>query len=125
MSRLRSRGFTLLEVLVALAILAVCMAAISRAASSGINHVEAMRERTLADWVAQNRMALHTAQSDWLPVATQNGEEMQAGQRFLWREEVSGTPNPTMRRLVVSVYAAGAPDQALRQMSMYLAQYAR
>lgn len=120
-----ARGFTLLEVLVALAILAVCMAAVSRAASSGVGHAEAMRERTLADWVAQNRMALHAARGDWLPVGTQNGEEEQAGQRFKWREEISATPNPTMRRIVVSVYAQELPDHPLRQLTSYLVEYPR
>ncbi len=121
----RSQGFTLLEVLVALAILAVCMAAVARAAGSGSRHVEAMRERTLADWVAQNRLALHTARGDWLPVGIQHGEEPQAGQHFTWREEVSATPNPTMRRIVVSVYAPNEPDHPLRQMTSYLVEYAR
>ncbi len=121
----QSQGFTLLEVLVALAILAVCMAAVARAAGSGAGHVEAMRERTLADWVAQNRLALHTARGDWLPVGTQNGEETQAGQRFIWREEVSATPNPTMRRIMVSVYGANEPDHPLRQMTSYLVEFSR
>lgn len=124
-SRRAAHGFTLLEVLVALSVLAIAMAAVARAASTSIGHVEAMRARTLADWVAQNRLALHTARSDWLAVGTQNGEEVQAGRRFLWREEVIATPNPTMRRIVVSVSAATEPDQVLRQMSGYLAQYPR
>jgi general secretion pathway protein I len=124
-SRRGARGFTLLEVLVALSVLAIAMAAVARAASTSIGHVEAMRARTLADWVAQNRLALHTARSDWLAVGKQNGEEVQAGRRFLWREEVIATPNPTMRRIVVSVSAATEPDQVLRQMSGYLAQYPR
>ncbi len=118
-------GFTLLEVLVALAILAVSMAAVSRAAGSGTGHVEALRERTLADWVAQNRLALHTARGDWLPVGIQNGEETQAERRFTWREEISATPNPTMRRIVVSVYAPDATDHPLRQMTSYLVEFSR
>ncbi len=121
----QAKGFTLLEVLVALAILAVCMAAVGRAAGSGVGHVEAMRVRVLADWVAQNRLALHTARSDWLPAGTQNGEESQAGLRFTWREEISATPNPTMRRLVVSVYGPDEPDHPLRQMTSYLAEFSR
>jgi len=125
MKRCRSQGFTLLEVLVALAVLAVCMAAVARAAGSGVNHVEAMRERSLADWVAQNRLALHAARGDWLPVGTQNGEEAQAGRNFSWREEVSATPNPAMRRIVVSVFASNEPDHPLRQMTSYLVEYSR
>lgn len=115
----------MLEVLVALAVLAVCMAAVARAAGSGVGHVEAMRERTLADWVAQNRLALHTARGDWLPVGTQNGEEIQAGQHFVWREEISATPNPTLRRIMVSVSAPNEPEHYLRQMTGYLVEYAR
>lgn len=119
------RGFTLLEVLVALAVLAVAMAAISRTASSGIGHADAMRERTLADWVAQNRLAIHAARGDWIAVGVQTGDEEQAGQRFRWREEVSATPNPTMRRIAVTVYAPNDSSYTLRQMTGYLAQYPR
>ena len=99
------RGFTLLEVLVALAILAITMAAVSRTAGSSIHHVEALRTRVIADWVAQNRLALHQARNDWLPPGIQTGEEAQAGQTYPWQEEVIATPNPTMRRIVVRVYA--------------------
>ncbi|HLP97889.1 MAG TPA: type II secretion system minor pseudopilin GspI [Sideroxyarcus sp.] len=120
-----ARGFTLLEVLVALAVLAVTMAAISRAAGSGITHVEAMRVRVLADWVAQDRLALHTARGDWLAVGTQNGEASQAGRNFLWREEVTATPNPTMRLITVSVAVPEEPQYVLRKMSAYLVQYPR
>lgn len=118
-------GFTLLEVLVALAVLAVTMAAISHTASSGVWHVDAMRERTLADWVAQNRLAMHAARGDWIAVGVQTGDEEQAGQRFRWREEVSATPNPTMRRIAVTVYAPNDSSYTLRQMTGYLAQYPR
>lgn len=118
-------GFTLLEVLVALAILSVTMAAVGRAASSGIQHAEAMRVRVLADWVAQNRLALRAARGEWLSVGVQNGEEEQAGKHFIWREEIIATPNPTLRRIVVNVYATGNTDDPLRQMTSYLVQYPR
>ena len=119
------RGFTLLEVLVALAVLAISMAAISRAAGAGSGHVEAMRVRTVADWVAQDRLAVHTARSDWLPVGVQSGEEMQLGRRYLWREEISSTPNPTLRRIVVTVAMPEEPDYMLRQLTGYLVMYPR
>lgn len=121
----RVRGFTLLEVLVALAILAVTLGALGRAASTSVQHAEAMRERVLADWVAQNRLALHAARSDWLPAGSQDGEVEQAGRKFIWREEVSNTPNPTLRRIVVTVYAAEDKNYSLRQMTAYLVEYAR
>lgn len=119
------RGFTLLEVLVALAILAITMAAVSRTASSSIHHVEALRTRVIADWVAQNRLAQHQARGDWPAPGIQTGSEEQARQTYPWREEVIATPNPTMRRIVVSVYAPDDAKHSLRELTGYLVQYSR
>ncbi len=115
----------MLETLVALAILAIAMAAILRATGTATNHVAEMRNRLIADWVAQNRLATHAARGDWLPVGIQTGEESQAGFRMLWREEISDTRNPAFRRIVVSVFSPDDPQYALRQLSGYLAQAGR
>src|SRR5665647_926391 len=61
-------GFTLLESLIALAILAIALAAVLHATSASTSHVDALRQRLLADWVAQNRLALHAGRGDWLSV---------------------------------------------------------
>ena len=119
------RGFTLLETLVALAILAIALAAIMRATGAGTNHAEAMRMRVLADWVAQNRLAQHAARGDFLPPGIQNGEETQAGIRLLWKEDIGVTPNPAFRRIEVSVYAPDDPEYALRRLTGFMTQQRR
>lgn len=124
-SRLRHKGFTLLETLVALAILAIALAAVMRATGAGINHAEAMRLRVLADWVAQNRLAQHAARGDFLPPGIQNGEETQAGIRLIWKEDIGVTPNPAFRRIEVSVYSSENPEYALRRLSGFLVQQRR
>jgi general secretion pathway protein I len=124
-SQLKNKGFTLLETLVALAILAIALAAIMRATGAGTNHAEAMRMRVLADWVAQNRLAQHAARGDFLPPGIQNGEETQAGIRLLWKEDISVTPNPAFRRIEVSVYAPDDPEYALRNLTGFLVQQRR
>ena len=118
-------GFTLLEVLVALAILAATLGAVGRAAGSSVLHADAMRERVFAGWVAQNRVALHVARGDWLPVGLQSGIETQAGREFGWQEEVAVTANPTLRRLVVTVYAPDDADHSLHRVTAYLVQFPR
>lgn len=124
MKRTRSqRGFTLLESLVALAILAIALAAVLRATSASTNHVDALRLRLLADWVAQNRLALHAGRGDWLPVGAQQGVEAQAGMKFIWNEKISSTPNPAFRRIEVSVAQENDPQHALRHLSGYLVQF--
>jgi general secretion pathway protein I len=124
-SLLQARGFTLLETLVALAILAIALAAVMRATGAGTNHAEAMRMRVLADWVAQNRLAQHAARGDFLPPGIQNGEETQAGIRLLWKEDIGATPNPSFRRIEVSVYSPEDPEYALRRLSGFLVQQRR
>ena len=119
------KGFTLLETLVALAILAIALAAVMRATAASTNHAEAMRIRIVADWIAQNRLAQHTARGDFLPVGVQNGEETQAGIRLIWKEEIGVTPNPAFRRIEVSVYKPEEPQSALRRLSGFLVQQRR
>ncbi len=123
--RTAQRGFTLLEALVALAILAIALAAVLRAAGAETRHAEDLRLRLVADWVAQNRLALHAARGDWIAIGTQNGEETQAGIRLLWREEISDTPNPAFRRIEVGVFAPGDAQHALRKLSGYLVEQRR
>lgn len=118
-------GFTLLESLIALAILAIAMAALLRATGASTNHVDALRQRLLADWAAQNRLALHAGRGDWLPVGTQQAEETQAGFRFILNEKISATPNPAFRRIEVDVASATAPQHRLSHLTGYLVQFPR
>ncbi|MGO1743919.1 MAG: type II secretion system minor pseudopilin GspI [Psychrobacter sp.] len=62
----REGGFTLIEVMVALAILAVVAVAASRASSAYLSSVEILRTRTLAHFVAQNAAADLRIQETWL-----------------------------------------------------------
>lgn len=116
------RGFTLVEVLVALAILAVALAAASRASLMMADSSVELRERMLASWTAQNRLAELRARRAWPDLGTREGEVEQAGQKLTWRETVSATPNAAFRRIEISVHAAGGGDHALARLSGYLAR---
>jgi len=105
--RVRRSGFTLLEVLVALAILAVALTAAARAIGVASSQTEEIRNRMLAEWVAQDRIAEHRALSQWLEPGRSNGTTEQAGITFRYEEEVKATPNPLFRRVDIDVYASG------------------
>lgn len=115
------RGFTLVEVLVALAIIAIALAAASRAASVAIDSAQESRLRTLATWVAQNRIAELNAQRAFPPAGSHTGHSSMSGIDFEWRETVSDTPNKSFRKVEVRVMRPQA-DQSLVALNGYLLQ---
>ena len=90
----RARAFTLIEVLVALAIVAVALAAGMRALAQSAEGATSLKARTLALWVAQNRLARAQLADPWPGAGTRDGDETQAGTQFAWRETVTGTHMP-------------------------------
>ena len=116
------RGFTLIEVLVALAIVSIALLAALRAAGLGTNGAGDLRSRLLAGWVAENVLAEHRARGDWLPLGIQRGAGRQGGVEFAWREEVTALPNPAFRRVDVLVYAVPEESRALARLTGFIAR---
>jgi len=122
MRRAAVRGFTLLEVMVALAILALALMAALRAGAAATQNSGEIRQRQLADWVALDRLEEHRARRDWLPIGSTSGETMQGNQRFRWEEKVGGTPNAQFRRIDIRVLAGDSndPNHALARVTGFL-----
>lgn len=115
------QGFTLIEVLVALAILAVALAAAARASSMSLSGSESLKQRLMAGWVAQNRLAEHSARRDWPETGSKSGEAEQGGASWRWEERVSATPNALFRRIEIVVYPVSQPDHEAARLAGYLA----
>ena len=116
----RRRGFTLVEVLVALAIVSIALLSALRAAGQGTNNVGELRSRLLAGWVAENLLAEHRARADWLPLGVQRGSSREGGLDFAWREEVIATPNAAFRRVDVRVFATAEESHSLAHLAGFI-----
>ena len=113
-------GFTLVEILVALAIVAVALAAGMRALAQSADGASSLKARTLALWVAQNRLANAQMADPWPPAGANYGDAVEAGVRFVWRETVMGTPNGAFRKIEIVVAQPDLPDYALARLVGYL-----
>ena len=113
------RGFTLIEVLVALAIIAVALGAAVRATGMATDSTQSIKTRQLALYVAQNRLAEYAVRPLWPEAGVREGDATQAGIAFRWRERVSATPNPRFRRIEVEVAAADDPGRNLVTLAGY------
>ena len=91
-----------------------------RAVAQSADGATLLKQRTLALWVAQNRLAAAQLALPRPALGLRDGNAEQAGARFVWRETVSGTPNPAFRKIDIVVADPAAPDYALAQLSGYL-----
>ena len=100
----RQTGFTLLEVLVALAVLAIAMGAIIGAATQSINTVATLRDQTFASWVALNQVnALLLESKPWPEEGSRKGNAELANRAWRWEARFYKTDDPDLRRLEIAV----------------------
>jgi len=97
------KGFTLLEILVALAVLSIGLMAALKSSGTAMRNTTALKERTLAQWVMVNRVAELELSSEWVELGTTRGTAEMAGQTWYWVISAEKTPDPDIRLAEVSV----------------------
>ncbi len=106
----RTAGFTLIEVLAALVIVALGMMGAIEAVSQSARNGAYLREKTLAHWIAMNVITERRLQASPPDVTESAGDVDFAGARWHWTMEVTQTQVQSMRRMDVSVRLATASD---------------
>lgn len=115
--RERQRGFTLLEVLIALLVLALALLALSRTAAYQVNNFGALRERTIAGWLAADILTHTRLTTPFPPAGNSDGERRFGGRIWHWDLIVQTTPVDTLRRLDVRVYAGSDRSAPLAELT--------
>ena len=97
------RGFTLVEVLVALVIVAFGMGAVLTAHTSAADSETRLREKTFAEWVGLNQLATERLRSTQPATGTREGDATMAGMPWHWQETVENMDIPGIRRITIRV----------------------
>ncbi|PTQ88282.1 type II secretion system minor pseudopilin GspI [Agitococcus lubricus] len=103
MNSKRNKGFTLLEVLVALAVFSVAAIALMRVSESQLRLSQRLEEKTFAHWVALNMVSEMQANQDWPNLGEQTGKVSMAGRDWKIVIKTQSTPVARVRRIDVSV----------------------
>lgn len=115
------RGFTLIEVMVALAIAALALGAVAASVSQMIESATAMQERTYASWIAQNRIA-EMRLANVVPEVSETSDQVEyAGREWTWRATVSETGVETLFRVDVDV-SLGESDDVVRTVTGFIGE---
>ncbi len=104
------KGFTLLEVMFALLIVALTMGAIVETGGYSAKRTAQLTEKTIASWIAQNQVTLYRAKRTWTSESSKSGMVEMADSEWRWKMKISKTDEPLLRRLDVDVYLADGSD---------------
>lgn len=100
----RERGFTLVEVLVATAILALALGAFISGGARYADYARYIHDRTLAQWVARNQLVEYQLAEQWPGTGNEDGEAEMGDADWHWEAEISESPDPDVRRIDLRVF---------------------
>lgn len=115
-----TNGFTLLEVLVALVLLAVALSAIMKTASENTINTAHLRDKYFASIVASNKLAELQIAKTWPGVGLSNGRTELAKQKWQWKLKVEGTPDDRLRKIILTVALEQYEDNSLYRLTSYI-----
>ncbi len=117
-----AQGFTLLEVMLAMAVFAVAGIALLGVSDNHYRHISYLEEKMFASWVASNQLVNASLSQKWPPKNNRKGEEEMAGRKWYWQQKVLKTENKKMQAIVMEVRSDEDAELAITSLMTYIAQ---
>ena len=116
---MKSKGFTLIEMLIAMAVFATAGAAVMKAASEHMNSISHLENMTFAAYVAENQLNAVFLEKTWPLKNTQKTVEF-ANRSWLWQQEIQKTADANFSAVIVKVSLADNPEKVVYQLQTFV-----
>ena len=113
-------GFTLLEVMVALLVVALALAALVGTAGRSATDTTHLRDRTVAAWVAQNVITDLRLEPEWPAPGRRQGQAVMLGRTWFWEARIVPAADPDLRQVEIAVARDAAREDPMGQWVTYV-----
>jgi general secretion pathway protein I len=117
-----SKGFTLIEVMLAMAIFAIAGISLLSAADSNFKNLSHLENKVLANWVASNQLVDVTLDQQWPPKNNKKGSVEMASRDWFWTQKVIKTGDKNMRAVVIEIRLIEDKKLALTSVTTYISK---
>ena len=118
----KQHGFTLIEVMLAMAVFAIAGVALLGVADNNYRHISHLEEQMFANWVASNQLVEVSLDKTWPPKNNRKGKVEMAGRTWYWQQKVINTTNKELRAVNMQVRLNENDDLVSASLMTYLAQ---
>jgi general secretion pathway protein I len=123
----RVRGFTLLELLIAVAVFAVVAVTVYTRSGDTLVQLQVLEQRTMASWIAQNELALarirQVANPEPVAIGSRSRKVLMGGRDWTVSVDVTGTSHAWLRRVEVAVTPADVRDAGAHIVVGFIGRY--
>ena len=122
MSKRLILGFTLIEVMLAVAVFAIAGVALLGAAQNNFENLSRLEQKTVANWVASNQLTAASLDKTWPPKNNRKGQTEMAGSIWYWQQKVERTQDSSLRSITIEIRKNSDDEKALTELTTFVAR---
>ena len=116
------RGFTLIEVMLAMAVFAIAGVALLGGADNNFRNLAHLETKIIANWVASNQLVETSLDKSWPPKNNKKGKVELAGREWFWQQKVVKTEDKNMRSVEMEIRLNEDDERAITSLRTYLSK---
>lgn len=118
----KTLGFTLIEVMLAMAVFSIAGVALLSAATNNARNISYLESKMFANWVASNQLVATHLVETWPPKNNVKGEVELGGRAWFWQQKVIKTTDKNMRQIVMEIRLKESDELAIGSITTYVSK---